>query len=35
MYDNGRGDSSPDLMRIVIMAIRKPLFSIDCGGKGW
>ena len=34
MYDNGRGDSTPDLMRIVIMAIPKPLFSIDCG-KRW
>ena len=34
MYDNGRGDSSPNLMRMVMMAIRKPLFSIDCGGKG-
>jgi hypothetical protein len=33
MYDNGRGDSSPNLMRIVMMAIRKPLVAIDCGGK--
>jgi hypothetical protein len=33
MYDNGRGDSSPNLMRIVMMEIGNPLFSIDCGGK--
>jgi hypothetical protein len=34
MYDNRRGDFSPSLMRIVAMAIRRLLFSVDYSGNG-
>jgi hypothetical protein len=34
MCDNGRGDLSPNLVRIAMMVFRRPLFSIDSSGKG-